>query len=134
MSKLDEITLYYPTELKRFSKVEAMAELMRIGEFQILLAFIDPRTNRQVEKRFTFYPAPQITITGKYFFAEYAGLPLKIPADLGWWVEAQRQKLLSVMKVEQKLLILKRGSYTETVFDLEVLPAIQGFWGHSVLM
>ena len=48
------VTLFSNDALKRFTILEAYAELKRQGTFSVFLSFIDPRTDCLVEGNFQF--------------------------------------------------------------------------------
>lgn len=114
------VKLYYPESVKHVNYKDAMTELRRIGQFQVFLSFVDPRTDLLVEGNFTFYPKVQASDHGLCFIAEHQGLTLRIPADMYWWSKREKTDTLG-----QKTAILVEGEYVTTKFDLDVGRAIR---------
>ncbi|MFV4798114.1 MULTISPECIES: hypothetical protein [Enterobacteriaceae] len=111
------VTLFSNDALKRFTILEAYAELKRQGTFSVFLSFIDPRTDCLVEGNFQFYPNPVKTYSnmGVCYLTEHLGLTLKIPSSMEWWATHEKSTFHN-----QDITYLKEGEYVKATIKLEI--------------
>lgn len=110
------VTLFSNDALKRFTILEAYAELKRQGTFSVFLSFIDPRTDCLVEGNFQFYPNPVKTYSnmGVCYLTEHLGLTLKIPSSMEWWATHEKSTFHN-----QDITYLKEGEYVKATALLQ---------------
>ena len=122
LNEKDTISFYSSSDLIRVPQKEAFSELVSRGSFEVFLSFNDPRTDFLIEDRFTFYPKEQIGPNGRCFLAEYQGLVIRIPSDMGWW---QKNSGSALVPVPQKTWVLKEGEFIMVKFNIDVLASIR---------
>lgn len=121
MDNDNQVTFYSNATLKRFSLIDAYAELKRQKEFSVFLCFVDPRTNRYVQDSFKFYPNAVNTFSiGFCYLADHNGLCLEIPSCMKWWASSS-----GPFFIKRKCNILKEGTYQPVTFELEIGTAIR---------
>lgn len=120
-----EITLFTKDSLMKMDTISAYTLLKERGYFHVFLSFVDPRTDSLVEDYFCFYPKPQPTYAGGGVIAQHNGLTLRIPYDLNWYAENQKQ--FGGAEIKNDVTVLIKGEYVKKTINLRVQANIRLF-------